>query len=1247
MIKKYVICFYLLSITPVFAAELTLKTVLSQYEVALSDLIKAHQATTPTQPILLESGSIIFATYQKIIAPYITYIKGYANVVQSEWVSNLPYHDDLKKLSQEFVKNQKEVRRIAQYFPEAQQQAVIQAFYLEIGASVVQICFNIVQKTSYALTVDPGVLASCFLAYQLALEIYVSSMTISGVATGSSVPEMLADAMITLYQAAIVQRQNELSTGLSHAGKVQALYQEIEAYYKILSTVYMYAGNGAQSSNMLEQVQTVQTQATAWAQAESVYKQAVALAVKARAVIILDPLQSTQLATTIAAQQQQSITAYQLLQKAQTAYQTASDPIGQQECTQAISMITNIDMIVRFLGQLWSLYLTDQSSNNVMTAPTIALFIQSGTSGSATLQDFEQALQNLIDFLSQSSNSVNQLATQAQLQQYSVTAIVNLLEQNILSASSVTTAIDPLVSLAAVQQAQLVVQCLQSMSQAILNACSATGSKTNSIALAMTYASEMDTLFTGKDRKMLESLVPYFPDQLKQGATWTDWVAALLVSAQVVSTKALAYAQIGKAKITKPVTAASSINVAKATAQAQLLESSASVAAHAGNFAGATTDYQQAFTAYQSLYGAQSQSALVTTWYQKAMLMRTLFSASSFASVVQPVGSVTWKTVAGIPTSYIATQYQFSQISMADFGGVVLPASLQSLAVGAVITTLTTAQQKDIFALLQAYMVNQILTIQGINFTDCFVDYTMSIKQGIDATAAGYAKQAIDQVQTAVSFKDSAIVSLTLQDASMISSVNCRDIPLNAVTPLYSTMATGITFLASAFTLFAAGTTDISLGGTQYVPGNQPVIAQAILHEMVDAYLSQGYLHYQQAKTLMASVISQLPKGKKVVQQNLPANFSDTFSLVNKNITRAQAMLYAPEQSAYAYAQQSTDATLSTAVQGLFLDMYDEMVTWMKQCLVGNPFSANYQMLLHQINMAYMNWASTLSATKDAAQINAFNVDMAQLFENAGKLCMQTSYTQPEYPGYNQMHYATAAHYLLAAQKKYAALGQTTKADDMTALAHTAYYNGANQNISLYFHVKQQGLFYISDETNKLVPITVAQMAQDSASGFVDGGEQDAYNSVKNLLLNAGMSYEFLGNGNSKSKTKVKPAATLPVTATAKAKQQPPSKLIIYLRKKNIIDSTALEIPYYQQGIVEKLFAITADAYQQFLKDPVTLEAWMNTLLLAVQSLYAQDYMGVVGEQTGAQVAQQAQAFFQALQKESSSLENPSSAYVG
>lgn len=1230
---------------PAVSSPQTLSTVLAKYELALEYLIQAHQATTPNLPISLESGSIIFATYRKIIAPYVTYIKGYANVVQNEQARNLPYHDDLKKLFQEFLKYQKEVQRIALYFPKSQQQAAVQLFYQEIGAPVVQTCFNIVQQTSYALTVEPGILASCYLAYQLALAIYIPTMSISGVETGSDVPTMMAKAMTTLYQTAITTRQNQLNSGLSNTRNIQTIFQEIEAYYKILSVVYMNAGNGNQSASMLQQVQAVQAQAQAYVQALSLYQQAQSIAAKSRNVILLDPLHPTKVLSAITGSQQQLLKAYQLLEQTQKDYEASSDPIGQQECTDALSMVTNIDMIVRFLGQLWSLYLTDQSTNNVMTAPTIAEFIGTNTAGSVTVQTVQQALQNLINLISQASNNVNQLATQPQLQQYSIAATINLLEQNILNASSLVTQ-DPLVSLVAAQQAQVALQYLQNMCQAILNAMNQRD--TSSIALAMTYAKSMDTTFAGKERDILISLVPYFPNQLGSGATWTDWVAAILFAAQVVTSKALAYAQIGKAKIAQPVTAMSSVNAQKTTAQAIAMKKSATLEAQSGNFAAATTDYQQAFSAYQSLYAAQSQSASAAKWYQEAMLMRTLFSASSFASSVQAEGSITWETIKNIPTNYSATQYQFSQISMTDFGGVVLPPSLQNFAVGTSITVFTPQQEKDIFALLQAYMVNQILVVQGIDFADCFVDYTLSWQPTIVADAQTFAQQAITQVQQAMNgFKNSTVVSMMVQDAGTIVNLNCNYIPLSAVSPLYASMATAVTFLESSYNLFAPGATDVNIGGTQYVPGNQPAFADTILQEMVYTYLSEGYRHFTQAQKLMASVDTAVPKGQTAVSVKLPSNFEDVFQVVNKNIIRAQALLYAPEQSAYVYAKKSNNASLSAAIQNIFFNMYQVMIAWMKRCLIGDPFSQNYQMLLHQINTAYMNWGSMLDPVKDAAQIASFNLDIAQLFENAGKMCMETSYIESTYPGYTQIHYATAAHYFLAAEKKYTALKMVQLAAQMKSLVQEAYYKGSIQNIQLYFYVKKHGVSYTSDQTGQLVPISVAQMSQDSSTGFVDQGEQSAYNSVKNLLLNAGMGFEFLGNKSIKPSEKPKQTVAAQDALNPKSKQQQPSKIILYLRTQKIIDSKTLEVPYYQQGMVEKIFDTAADAYKKFEHDPETLESWMDTLLLAVQSLYAQDYMGVEGQQSGPEVAKQAQAFFQALQQESSSLENPSSAYVG
>jgi|GEM_PF-1523747 len=1239
MNKKFFVIICMVS--QICGAPSSLSSVLQQYEKALADL---NAAAGPTASKVLDKGSLAFATYKKIIAPYVAYINGYALVVQSEVAHHLPYDQDLKKMSEQYVTYQKEVVRVSKYFPSTQQDQAVQFFYEELGSTVVQICFNIVQQISYALTIDPGTLASCYIAYQLAMDVYVTGMSINGVAQGATVPSTLSDSMVTLYQAAISQRQNELSTGLTKSTAVQDLYDEIGAYYIILATVYKNAGNDAQATSMISQAQAVKKQFQDYQNAQKLYATTNASAKASRIAIVLDVNNPIAVQTQVTASQQQMVSVYKSYQQAQEAYQSANDPIGQQQCAQAISLVTNIDLVVRALDSLWLTYLNDQSGQSVYTAPTIALFIKSNVSGQITTQDVQASFQNLANFITQPSNSVSQLAS-AQLTQYSMNAMISLLEENSLNISQSTITKDTLVDFATIQNVELIVKYLALLSQSMVNAYTQTGA--NPVALAMTYAQEMDKIYPAAQKNKYQSLVPYFPDQLSVNATWKEWIASVLVASNLVASKQDAYSQAGKATMEKPVTASSKVNVSVQTVQAQAMVQQAQTAIAKGDFTDATQQYEDAYNAYHTLYAAQAQTPQAATVYAKAILMRTLLSASSFASTVQMVGDVTWNNLKSIPEKFVAREYQFQQISMTDLGGTFLPSSLQSLALSQQVATVSAAQEQDIFAVLRAYVVSQLLQLQGVNFTDCFVDYSLTLKSGISADIQSYANSALDQVQTVLGdFKNCTVVSITLQDEGTILAVNCGNVPLSPATPLYSTMATAVTFLDSAYLLFSTGTQNIDLGGTEYVPGNNVIAADEVLQSMVYAYLSEAYDHFTTAQDLMQHVTESLVKNKPVLQQTLPTGFSDTFTEINKNLIRAQALLFAPTQSAYAYAQQMSIDTLAVEVKDTFLDIYQVFIAWMKQCLVGAPFINDYQMLLHQINEGYVNWASMLDPKKDAATITKFNMDIAQLFEDAGNSCMQISYTQPLYPNFKQMHYATAAHYFLAAKNKYQTLKQTALVAKMTEAVNTAYFNGGNQNISLYFHAKVNGVTYTSAATGQAVPISVAQLAQDNVTGFVDSGEQDAYNSVKNLLLNAGMAYEFIANEQPQKATVKSKTPAAKAAKSAKAKTQQASALILYLRSQKVIASNVLEIPYSQPGLVEKIFNLAQDGYEKFQSDPVELGVWMSTMLQATQNLYAQDYLGATGKQTGAQAAQQAKAFFQALQDESSSLENPSSIYV-
>lgn len=1233
--KKKILLLALLGSTHVRTSQsLTLSAVLEQYETALASLLSIGASASSNGSGNLDQGSMAFTVYKNIIAPYISYINGYGIVIQSKMTSNISYQKDLQDLSTQFTKYEAEVVRLSKYFPANQQKQVVTYFYQQFKDSVVQICFNIVQHNASALTLDDATLASCLDAYELAMKTYTKGMVVQGVPKGSDVPTELTSMMIKLYNAAILKVKSGMNFGASDFSAIASGYQQLPTYYGALATVYQAAGNTAQASAMRQQVSDVQQQAKLYGVVSEQFAAAQAQLKNSRNSILLDVTQTENVAKQIAANYQALLSAYGSFSQALQGFESAKNSTGQTQCSDQMQLLDDLDLVIRSLGQLWLVYMNDQSAQGVYTAPTIAQFLIGGVTGSATAGQVQLAFSNLAAMLQQSNNFVNQLAAK-NLQAYSINQLLQLLSHNMLTVSPVILTQDDLVSIAGIQATAQITQYLALLCQAMQGAFSATGS--NPIALAMTYAQTMDNLYPASKKPIISAYIPYFPDLLKVNATWQLFVATILQSAGLVNTLQEATSQAGKATITPPQQPATSGQIAAAQKQATSLVSQAEAATQKFDFATATTLYEQAYSAYQNLYLDQVASQQAASVYQAMMTVHTLVSAASLAASVQTKGTQSWNALQNIPEAFIATAYQIEEISMATFGASAVPASLASIPVGTAFTKISATQQADILAVLRANIVSQLLQQQGIAFNDCFVDYTLKLQPNINPIAQPYVQPAIKQANASVNnFSGVTVQSITLKDIATIQSIVCNNIQLSPVTPLCASMATAATFLQSSYALFAPGTQAFDLGGVTYVPGNSTVAANNVLMVLVNAYVVEAYGHFNNAQALMQSALTDIQKAKFLTY---PEGFSDTLNQINQEITRAQALLYAPDQSAFAYASKMTQNSQATVITTLFLSIYETLIDWMQECLISDPSAPNYQTLLFQINEAYANWAAMLDPKTEAAQIATFNTTMAQLFLHAGNSCLAYAKPDPLVPSFTQYPYAQAAKYFIAAQTKYQLLKNTQQASLVTSLIQQTYYKNALQNIQIYQQAKVKGVVYTSADTGQVTPISFAQLLQDDLQGIDDSGEQTAYNNVKGLLLQAGMLFEMLAG-------QVTPQATS--AATAQTANLASNKAVIaYLQAQKIIPATMLQIVYTTPNLVEQLFTLAPQAFTNFSTNNANLGAWMNVMMLATGQQYAQDYLGAAATSTAAEHTAQMQAYLQAMQTEATSMQNSASAYVG
>jgi hypothetical protein len=1273
--------------------------VIDRYETALQDLMKDHESRSYAAPIVFSGSNLIFSTYQKIIAPYVSYISGYAGIVREEFAKQIPYSVDLQTMSDDFFKYEKEVKRVIQVFEQDLQTAALHYFYEQLQGNMVQVCYLIVQHFSNQLTYISKDLDSVFVAYKLAWAPQTQNMNLVLVPQGSDFATSITQMMTTLYVAAIADRSNSLITASQNEASKKTILQEMEKYHNILYQVYLNNGQKDQAARELLAIKGLKSQQKQAENAPKLFQAAQKMLQSARVKIVLDVAQPEQIKTQVIAsisQLKQVLTSYD---SAATAYEAAQDGTGYNKCIQAQNSINDIDMQLRMLQLVWDLFLIGPTASKQPTFSTVQSFLQ--TKSSVATKDAVQALQNLADLCQSAPNSLSPALALLPLLEGVMTGVANNNASN--------------VSMALLTDAKEAIETLSQLLKFIIQAIASKDQK--DIKSAMTYASHLDSLFEKNEN--IGQYVAFLPDILAKGSnpgfagqvTWIQFSAQFLMRSGVVSTVAAAIAQVGKYE--QPPTVELSVGQIKdLQAQGESDLEQAITAKKTGDFTTAAKQYKNMQNVYLKLLSAPSVTpADEQNIRRKYFLATTLFTASSLVSTISTVAAQSLGALTNVPTSYVVSAYQTPTIDINLLGLNALPESLQSVAPSKLVSTLSAAQKKDVMQIFKAYLVSQVVADQSVQFSDCFIDYQLKTVANISEVNQSIAMQALQQVNDYLKgFKTSSqmavqVTSSTPSSSSSLGSPVGRSLgvdliqgssnetsliiimykaPINAVTPLYNSAPLAADYFLGAQMLFQPGSQLISLAGSNYVPGNDIRAASMMLEDVAYCYASAAQQEIDQAQIIMAQILKKI--GANVVEKTvvtktadaktvaaqakgvahngvtpngvthngvttvqLPEDFTTMYSQVKKGVLRAQSLLAAQGQSAQAYFKQAESMVKAQAVQEVYIGLYQTLITFMKQCLVGDPFSVEYNNLLSDINTAYLQWGVELDQVKDAAQIAKINKDIVDLFVAAGNQCLSAHYMQSLFPKFQQIHYMAAAQDFIAAQKKYTAMGDGTNAAAMQDHINNAYFLGCDQNIELYFSVKNNGISYTS-HSGQATNVSFSQLLQDYQSfeqngALIDPAEQDGYNSVQNLLLNAAMIYQQLAQNF--EKLVVVPAAQ---PASKKANTSDNQKLLTYLKLKNLIPQstvTIASIPFAQVGLKEKILLSAPDIYQNFLSDPGSMVAWFNLLITIVQNIYMEDYLGATATETSTDLETKTKEFFDAEQKEASSLQNPSSAYVG
>lgn len=707
------------------------------------------------------------------------------------------------------------------------------------------------------------------------------------------------------------------------------------------------------------------------------------------------------------------------------------------------------------------------------------------------------------------------------------------------------------------------------------------------------------------------------------------------------------------ARITNPI----AVTVQKYSQQADTLLAAAEEDEKKLNYADAMKSYETLQQIYIKILPLVSSSSSEQEYKNRYFLAKTRYTATSLAASVAMSGSLTAGKMTNIPEQYHAIKYVQHGLNVTDLGSQV-PSSLQGFT--KMTTMETDAAHSLALDLLKAFITSQLLSQQGLKFTDCYTSYQMQEKSDLSDDDLKTVKSVALTVNNYFKLFDKVTISLMVSGNTIVMEI--QDMPIPAVTPMYPGAPYAGLYFAGASTLFAPGEKLLQIGGASYVPGQDEDAAFQMYDDLGNAYLSEAQQSLTKAQLIIEQLFAAVSKEVKAGNVIDAKNFNNQYNQAKQLYVRAQSLLMASGGSAFYYFNKAKQSGKAAEVKSIFLNSFKNQIDEYKKLLLGNPVSDTYNLVVSDINQAYLSWSSELDPKSDASLIADNEKAVVDLYVNTAQACLQYRYTQKMYPHFKQYHYMTAADNYKSASKQYQNMQDTELAGKMTDKVMEAYFLGSVQNLLLYYSVKKHGVVYtpmqILGSGGSVNPkhITYKDLIKSyqefQAGSNVNPGETAAYTTVKDLLVTASMFLQLVSGHYQK---KVKPNNN-PQQANTNAKGKSDieinDKLLKYLTTTKKVFSPKLKnVPYTKKGMLEKLFNVGQDVFLHFYDDPAVLVAWCNILNMAVTYQYIDDYEGGIStsyqsEKSGS-FEHKTLAFSQAVQKEASALQNPSSAYVG
>ncbi|MBP7854311.1 hypothetical protein KAZ82_00050, partial [Candidatus Babeliales bacterium] len=401
MIKKYILV-AIFGVNIVYANEgnqtFSLKQVLASYQKALQQLILAHDQLYPKQQLQVDNDRLVMQTYQKLLNPCVTWICGYAQIVSSQLVRGIDVEADLNHLFHIYMEYEHEVKRIVSLFPDASQKDFMDVFYDAVASRVVQVGFDIVQKSSYQYKFDQKALQTVDQAYQLAWHAQTNNMKILGCTTKSDFQQKISQNIQILFSAAINHYQSLLQQGMIDNESLQSTYKILEWCTHVLYEVYKNNGNVQNAAIEQSLLQNFASQQQAYQQGLLQQQQADSKIQQTQNLITLNYAQATTVLNDVTASLKAFSVAQKLYQNAEQNFNSSGNVVGKSSVAVQLAILNEYDILFRFVQKLWALFLIDQSSQNVISFPSLAAFVQGNAAGQVS--NAVQALSNLSGMLS-------------------------------------------------------------------------------------------------------------------------------------------------------------------------------------------------------------------------------------------------------------------------------------------------------------------------------------------------------------------------------------------------------------------------------------------------------------------------------------------------------------------------------------------------------------------------------------------------------------------------------------------------------------------------------------------------------------------------------------------------------------------------------------------------------------------------------------------------------------------------------